>query len=418
MRFSKAKATVARVFVLLLLLLIAWKVLVSGLGEHYVRQALLGNDKAIDWALMWNPEQPTALYLKGRALMQSDPTQAQQLLAKAIALNPGNAAPMEALARLLLGKNEIAAADQMINFAVERMPARKDIRLSAARYWVQRGQLEKALENWAAALELDPGLGSEIYPTLTRIAENQQSVAMFNSLAEAPPPWWDAFFKYLSEHAKQLQSVVAVASIRHASKVPLSKAERTLLVDRLQRDRQWAEAYLVWINGLDVEERRYLGSVFDGGFELSPANAGFGWHFPDDKAWVIRRKHTYGAEVEKALHIYYPGKDTPQTQVYQPLLLGKGRYIMQMRSRVDSLRIHGGLQWVVRCIGDEEALLGEGPLLVGGSDWETQQFTFAVPDDIACTGQLLRLETVRMDRDDGSVEGEVWFDRLSIRKLE
>lgn len=418
MSSSKAKIIAARVALLLLALLLAWRVLVSGLGEHYARQALLGDDQAVEQALLWNPEQPVALYLKGRALAQTDPEHAEQLLRKAIALNPGNAAPMEALARVLLAKNEIGAADQMIHFAVERMPARKDIRLSAARYWVQRGQLEKAMQNWAAALELDPGLGREIYPTLTRIAENQKLLALFKPLAEAPPPWWDDFFKYLSEHGKKLESVVAVASIRHASKVPLSKVERTLLVERLQQDRQWAEAYLVWINGLNAEERSYLGSVFDGGFELPPANAGFGWYFPENPAWVIRRKHTYGAEGEKALHIYYPGKDTPLTQVYQPLLLSQGRYVMQMRTRVDRLRIHGGLQWVVRCIDDEERLLGKGPLLVGGSDWETQQFTFEVPDDKTCVGQLLRLEAVRADRDEENVEGEVWFDRLSIRKLE
>ncbi|WP_456380785.1 tetratricopeptide repeat protein [Thiolapillus sp.] len=418
MKLSKVKTVAVRISVLLIVLLVAWRILVSGLGEHFVRQALLGDEQAVDQALLWNPDHPVALYLKGKALMQDDRDRAEQLLRKAIVLNPGNAAPMEVLAQLLLDKGKLEEADRMISLAVRQMPAHKNIRLNAARYWVERGQLVRAMENWAVALELDPGLGNRIYPALSQIAENQQSLGMFKFLTDAPPPWWDAFFEYLSKHAKKLETVVAVASIRHASPAPLSRTERNLLVERLQQDQQWAEAYLVWINGLDVTERRYLGSVFDGGFELPPANAGFGWHFPEDEAWVIRRKHTYGAEGEKALYINYKGGITPKKQVYQPLLLSKGHYAMSMRIRADRLRIQGGLQWVVRCMGDDARLLGEGALLVGASDWETQQFTFEVPGDKACTGQLLRLEMVGKNGDERIVEGELWFERLSIRKLE
>ncbi|WP_456415032.1 tetratricopeptide repeat protein [Thiolapillus sp.] len=418
MKSSGFRTIAFRGAVLLIALLIAWRMLASGLGEHYVRQALLGDEQAVDQALLWNPEHPVALYLKGKALMPDERVRAEQLLRKAVALNPGNAAPMEMLAYLLLDQGKQQQADEMIVLAVRRMPAHKNIRLNAARYWVERGELAHAMENWAVALELDPGLGDRIFPVLSRIAGNEQSVGMFQSLAEAPPPWWDAFFEYLSKHAKKLETVVAVASIRHASAVPLSRTERKLLVERLQQDQQWAEAYLVWINGLDATQRSYLGSVFDGGFELPPANAGFGWHFPQDKAWVIRRKHTYGAEGEKSLHVLYKGENTPRKQLYQPLLLSKGQYVASLRTRVDRLRIQGGLKWVVRCMGDEEKLLGEGPLLVGASDWETQRFRFMVPDDKACTGQLLRLEMVVEGADEQIVEGELWFDRLSIRKLE
>ncbi|HEC06170.1 MAG TPA: hypothetical protein ENJ12_04930 [Thiolapillus brandeum] len=418
MNWTATRRTALRVILLLLALLIAWRILSNGLGEHFTRQALLGDEQAVGKALLWNPEQPTALYLRAESLMQSEPAQAEALLRKSIRLNPGNAVPMEMLARLLFDRHQIEAADEMIDLAVRRMPARKDIQLSAARYWVKRGQLSRAMENWAAVLRLDPGMGEKIYPTLTQIAENSQSVGLFKSLAESPPNWWDDFFIYLSEHAKKLETVVTVASIRHASKITLSRVERDELVKRLQEDHQWPEAYLVWVNGLDSEERRYLGSVFDGGFELAPANTGFGWYFPENKAWLIRRKNTYGAEGEKALHIFYKGENTPVNQVYQPLLLSPGHYVMNMRTRVDRLRVQGGIRWMLRCLGDESRVLGMGPLLVGASDWETHQFSFEVPNDKACTGQLLRLEIVGEDTDDRIVEGEVWFDRLSIRKIE
>ena len=411
------KKHIFTVLVVSMALLLAWRILVVGLGDHYARKALLGNEKATDTALLWNGKHPKALYLKGKSLVTTDPEQAVKLLRQSIRLNPGDAAPMDVLARLLLKMGKQQQADEMMNLAVERMPASKRIRLSAAEYWVTRQQLPKAVENWAAALELDNNLGKRIYPLLMRLAENDKAIGVFVPLVKSPPNWWDDFFEYLVRNTKRLDTVVNLATLRHSTKVALSKRERALLVERLQTDKQWPEAYLVWINGLSEKQRRYLGSVFDGGFETPPGNAGFGWNFPEDKSWIVRRKHTYGVEGEKGLHILYKGEDTPVHQVYQYLLLGEGEYLLQLKTRVDRLRISSGLHWVVRCVGEKGKLLGATLPLVGASDWGSQQVKFKVPDALDCRGQILRLEISDSKSDRQIVKGEVWFDRLSIRKL-
>ncbi len=398
-------------------LLVAWRVLVTGMSDHYTRQASLGDRQAADAALLWNAAQPRALYFKGRSLMESDPEEAEALLRRSIALNPGDADPMESLARLLLQTDRVPQADRLMELAVERMPANKGVRLRAADYWVARGQLDRALVNWAAVLELDGAQGKRIYPLFMRLAENPSTLGVFRGLMQSPPSWWDDFFAYLAANARRLETVVNVATLRHATETPLSARERAVLVERLQKDQQWPEAYLVWINGLDQKQRRYLGSVFDGGFELPPGEGGFFWHFPEHKSWVMRRKHTYGGEGERSLHILYKGEPTPVNQVYQYLLLGKGKYLFQLRLRVDRLRIPTGLRWVVRCAGGDQRILGAMSPLVGASDWEMQQFSFDVPDSRDCRGQMLRLEISDSGAERPVVEGEVWFDRISIRKL-
>ncbi len=416
---SRIRIIVLWIVTILFSMVIAWRILATGMAEHYVRQASVGDRQAmIEKALIWNPKHPRALYLKGTLLMNLDPEGAEKLLRQSIFLNPGDAAPMVALSRLLLSTNNIQAADEIMDLAVQRMPASKEIRLRAANYWMKRQQPQKAIENWGVVLVLDPGQSRKIYPVLTRLAEIDRSVGALQPLAEAPPGWWDDFFTYLVKNTEKLETVVTLASIRQASSVPLSKTERSLLISRLQDAGHRAEAYLVWINGLDSKERRYLGSVFDGGFELSAANEGFGWYFPENNAWMIRQKHSYGAEGEKSLHILYKGGRVPAKQVFQPLLLSKGRHEMSMMSRVDRLRILGGLQWQIRCADDETMILGSSPRLVGASDWQVQRFKFEVPDIQACVGQILRLETVGSGEDYQSLEGEVLFDRISIRKLE
>jgi tetratricopeptide (TPR) repeat protein len=414
---SRGKRIAFSMLIFFMGLLLAWRILVTGLGDHYVRKAQLGDERAVDTALLWNGSQPRALYFKGQALMDTDPAKAAELLRRAIALNPGDAEPMEVLARLLLQTGKPDQADRLMLLAIERMPASKDVRLRAADYWVARGRLDRAVINWAAVLELDPDQGKRIYPLLARLAGSSATLGVLQDLLQSPPSWWDDFFAYLAKNADRLETVVNVATLRHASKAPLSAKERALLVERLQKEQQWPEAYLVWINGLTPEQRRYLGSVFDGGFELPPGDGGFFWRFPEHKSLIIRRKHTYGGEGEKSLHILYRGKPTLPRQVYQRLLLGKGRYLLQLRLRVDRLRITGGLQWVVRCAGGDGRLLGATLPLVGASDWDMQQAVFSVPDTPDCRGQILRLEISEAGNELPVVEGEVWFDRISVRKM-
>ncbi len=414
---SRTKRWVFSLLILAMGLLVAWRILVVGMSDHYTRKAGLGDPQAVDSALLWNGSQPRALYLKGYALMETDPESSEEFLRQSIALNPGDADPMESLARLQMQSGRTGQADRLIELAVARMPANKGVRLRAADYWVARGKLDRALSNWTAVLELDRNQGGQIYPLLMRLAGNPKTLGVFRELMQSPPSWWDDFFAYLAANAGKLETVVNVATLRHATEVPLSARERALLVERLQKEQQWPEAYLVWINGLDKEQRRYLGSVFDGGFELPPGEGGFFWHFPEHKAWIIRRKHTYGGEGEKSLHILYRGEPTPVHQVHQYLLLGKGRYLLQLRARVDRLRIPTGLQWVVRCAEDNGRVLGASSPLVGASDWEMQQFRFEVPDSLDCRGQVLRLEISDAGAGLPLVEGEVWFDRISIRKL-
>lgn len=412
------KPSILRAGAAVVLALVAWQILSLRISEYYQRQAEYGDSEAAFQALAWRSDNPRALYLAARELMEKAPARARELLGRAIAENPADGRHLALMARLQADQGAMVQADELIRQAVLREPANKQIRLETARYWVQRGQLQQALQNWDVALLLDPGLGKQIYPLMLSLAQQPEGRKLLEPFIQSPPLWWEGFFSYLTEHAGQLEVPVAVASMRHASSVPLSREERRLLVARLQKEQQWAEAYLVWVNGLTPGERRYLGNVFDGGFELPPSEEGFGWHFPNLRGVLARRRQTYGMEGERALQLIFKGEQVVFRHLQQWLFLSQGMHEFAAMARVDRLHTRGGLKWRVRCADDPETVLGESSALVGASDWGLLQFRFQVPEGAACQGQMLRLESVGESGYDHKLDGEVWFDSLAITRLD
>lgn len=411
---SKHRHWIEASLLLLILAIAAWRILTVGLSEHYDRLAALGDDSAIERALMWNERNPDALYRKARMVAGDDPLLAMRLLQRTLMLNPVNAHALVLLANLQLAQNMAESADISMESAVALMPASSSIRMQAANYWSARGQLELVLENWNAALLLSPQMGAQVFPSLMQVLSSTEGIKLLRPYADAPPVWWDGFFSAVAKQAEDVRLVIGLAALRHESRVPLSKSERSDLVERLLHDQNWAEAYLVWVNGLTSEEKHYLGGIYNGSFELPPTGKGFDWHMPEVKNVSARFRPTYGADGKNALSVQFRGNDNPFSHLYQQMFLSKGLYQFQARVRVDSLRTKGGLRWVIRCAADQELILGQSERLVGASDWDSMHFTFEVPARRTCASQILRFESVGESVFDHRLEGEVWFDQVQV----
>ncbi len=302
--------------------------------------------------------------------------------------------------------------------ASQLMPANQWNRLAVADYWLKRNRLDKAIDNWSAALVTKPDLKKEIFPVLLRVVEEEALRSNLRALTQKPPAWWDDFFAYLSSRALHVDTVEAVSVMRQASDVVVTEEERTALVKRLKKDRLWPEAYLAWINGLDKEQQRHLGSVFDGGFELPVQNEGFGWYAPERMEGVeIRRQHTYGIGGEKALHLIFKGREMRFQHLHQHLFLAPGEYEFRASMRPDRLNGRGGLQWRVKCADSPGSRLGESGRFMGTSEWSRADIRFTVPADGSCSGQILRLVSTGRTSYDHKLEGEIWLDQVAIRRV-
>ncbi|HDK38139.1 MAG TPA: tetratricopeptide repeat protein [Thiolapillus brandeum] len=412
------KSIFIRLLLLVFLLFIAWRVFVLGMSEHYVELALSGDDAAIDKALSWNANHPKALYLKAMQIKTSRPDQAIALLRQAINENPAEGRALIELAHLLRDKNQLKEADWLAGQGVKLLPAYASVRIQAANYWIFRGKWDKAMENWRAALVTDALLGSKIFPLMLQVVESGKGGTMLKVFADNPPVWWGGFFEYVARNSASLKSLVAIAMMRQASDVPLSAEERKHLVERLIKEKQWPQAYLVWFNGLSSEQRKHLGGIYNGGFEQEITNSGFDWRLLANKKLVsISRKGSYGVQGDKALHLMFKGEEFHFRHLWQLLFRGVGTHEFIGKYRVDRLRGRGGLKWAVYCAGDQSQLLGESKIMLGLGEWELVSFKFTVPNEEACVAQLLRLESTGKTPFDNKLEGEIWLDGLSIRSL-
>ena len=401
---------------ILLVLFMAWRIVKVGVSEHYVMVAGDGDEAVIDKALSWYGSHPRALFFKARQLMVSNPVEAERLLKISLQGNPADGRPAVLLAELLLQQGRIEDADALMGRAVWLMPANPWVRLGAGDYWLKRKKDNLVIENWSAALTTKPDLSGKLFPVLLNLAENEKARPLFKPLVEAPPKWWESFVAYLAEKVKDHETLVAIMNMRKGTSVSLSKGERESLVGRLERDRQWPLAYLEWASGLSGTERRSLGSVYNGGFELEPGNRGFDWYLPNMKGVVATRTRDRDAVGEKVLQLAFTGQEMSFAHLHQLLFLPAGKYAFSVRVRVDGLATRGGLHWVLRCADNPDPALGESERLLGASEWRTVGFNLEVPDEPGCLAQILQLESTGKHLYDHKLQGAILFDQVEIRR--
>lgn len=395
--------------------LIVWRSASVGLATHYAERFEDGDAAAAEKARAWASGQPEAALAEAAALVDQDPSAAQARLREVYRDDPTNPRALLLLARLAREQGDDEAADALVEQAIRLAPAKPSVLMQAARYWVERGELEKAVGYWSDVLEADPALAERIFPVLLRLTEDPRAQAVLRPLADSPPSWWDRFFAEVAQRALEVETVRALYGLRRASETPVTAAERRAYVARLQREGRITEAYLVWVNGLTPEERRHLGLLFDGGFELEPGQGGFGWRAPRARRVELRNAATYGIEGARALYLRFGGRERRFRHLFQRLYLDPGNYRVSGRVRPDGLDTLGGLRWQVNCLLPDRQQLAESERFLGASDWRAFSFEFAVPD--ACRYQEIRLVSSGRRAFEHKVSGEIWLDGMTIRKI-
>jgi tetratricopeptide (TPR) repeat protein len=402
-----------RVLLSLTALVVVWRIMVTGVVEYLTD----GSEPAsAERVLSWNDSHPKALYLAAREALERDPRGAAEMARRAYASDPTDPRPLLLLASIRRDQGQVASADRLAGWVAVLRPADVQVLVALADYWERGGRLDRALQALGGALEVDPGLGRELFPLLLKLAEEPATRELFEPLAAAPPPWWDGFFAHVAQRSVRLETLGALLTLRRTSAVPLSAAERDAAVARMQREREWPAAYLLWVNGLSAEQRRWLGSVYNGSFELETTGRGFDWRIRNAKGVKVARQPTYGIRDKLALHLVFEGRELIFRHLYQPLFLGPGNYELRLLGRPDRLQGRGGLVWRIRCEEEPDRLLGTSDRFLGTSEWRMSRVSFDVPAD-ACAAQILLLESMGDNPYDHKLEGEVWFDQLVVRRL-
>ncbi|MFO7641080.1 MAG: hypothetical protein R6X17_07370 [Candidatus Competibacteraceae bacterium] len=392
--------------------LLGWRIVVTGLAEHSVRE---DGAEATAAALRWRGDHPLALYRQARDEAEHDPVAAERQLQTAAWANPTDALIYLTLAEVWERGERRREAITLVEIADLLGPLRSPALIRSAEFWLRQEQPERALARWTQLLRTRPGTASQIFPVLLNLAEQPASQPLLAPLLAEPPEWWERFFIYAARNAPRAETVTFLYQNRQRQGALPAEAERRAYLDRLWRDERWLEAYLAWLGGLDEARIRMLGNVYNGGFELPSSGVGFDWRMSSVRGAWVGTARTYGMSGDRALRVRFDGQRVRFQHVFQYLYLEPGRYRLQGKVRLDNVRTERGLLWVVRCAPGDPPLV-ESERFLGWDQWRAFAGEFTVPET-DCPAQILRLELDGRAALDFTVEGEIWFDDLAIVRL-
>lgn len=393
-------------------LLLGWRIVVTNTSDYLAQS---GGADAASIAIHWNPGNPAALYERGIELVHADPAKASASLIQAISRNPADAPAYAVLARLRESEGNLEAAGKAIETAARLAPLRVDVQLEAGAFWMRRNDPARAMPHFDIVLTYGGPLRSELFPQLLALAEDPVSrQATFNEIISQPLAWWPDFFTYAAGKAASVDTVRALAAMQSSGPNRMMPAGRRALLQRLQRDGLWFDAYTTWLNGLTRDQTKLIGNLFNGDFEGELSNIGFDWIVTPAPQVVIETANTYGAAGNKALRVLFRGPRIQFRNLHQYLMLTPGNYALRGRVRPDHLETPEGVRWSIYCLGRSEAI-AQSETFRGSDHWQHFAVRFDIPPK-DCMVQTIRLELVGRSALDYVAKGGIWFDDMSISR--
>lgn len=321
------------------------------------------------------------------------------------------------LAQIAPPQGEDAAAATRIALALKLRPADAQLAVDAARYYLSQQRLDESLRLWNTALSLDVTLGSQLFPVLLAVLEDASLRAQLTPVVASQPKWWQPFFRYVAENAFSVANLRELLRMTRAVR-PASDEERGLVVQRLQRENLWGDAYVEWLNQQPTEALERVGLLYNGDFSQLPVQQpGFDWRFADLGGVKIAIESTYGTGGKGALHLVFRGDHPITDYVAQYLVLSPGRYRLDGRFRIDSLTGNEGVIWQLQCVGEFAQRTTLTERLLGLAEWQKFSAEFVVPA-AGCAAQRLALRAVAEVGSAIQLRGDLWFDDLTIQRSE
>lgn len=320
-----------------------------------------------------------------------------------------------ALAEQALGRGEAAQALALFRLASLRAPRDKLAHIWLVQTLAAQGEHAEALAHIDQLFRQAPRQGHFWSQALFAYANQPQGqAALVAMLGGQNPPWRETFIQRWVSHPEAEPHLANVLVPLREARFPLTAAERAAWMGRLISLKRTAEAYFVWVEGLNEAQRAVSANVHDGGFELPADNAGFGWHWQRVAGAIIGAEYTKGAIGERALYIDFLYRRVAFQHIRQALMLTPARYRLSGRARMDKLDNASGLLWEVLCDRNQSIAQTEG--FRGSHGWKAFSVEFDLPAE-GCTQPWLRLRLDARVPAERWIGGRAWFDHLAIERI-
>lgn len=274
-----------------------------------------------------------------------------------------------------------------------------------------RKQFRKALLEADALLRARPQMTKVILPAFMALtADKNGLIALANTLNENPPWRAELILLLIKADREQNAALALLNALRQIKSVPKTE-ELVWIITALITDKKYDKAYFVWLDSLQQEELRYVGRIFDGGFDREPKNSFFDWTILPRQNARISIVLRPGAVNNRALAVDFYGDKGYFNNIFQYLQIFPGKYEISFEFMAQGLRTEQGLVWESRCI--EGGSLGRSQKIQKSGSWQTLTFSIDVPE-VGCGTQVLILQSASAAQLDTQISGQVYFDTIQI----
>lgn len=388
------------------LALLGWRVFSLGMADHYA-------DTQPERALSWRADHPQALFrlAEQQAAAKRWP-QAESAARAALRANRLEGRAFRVLAQVAEAAGQPGKARALYRQAVRWAPRDVPSHLWLFQNALRRRDAEVAIRHMDALFRLRPALLAPMRLQAEVLAANPATrPALVKALLEAPP-WRGGYLRGLgtSELATDTLAPLFEALGRKAE---LKPDEINPWLDRLRKENRHAQAYLTWANWLPEQQRKWLGNVYDGGFELAPDDHSgpFAWRSGSPNGSLVLWTETRGTVGDSSYSVQFEGLRTPFSDLSQTLVLPPGDWLLQWRAKADDLEGPRGLVWRLRCLPGDR-ILADSEAMTGRHDWRDLELAFTVPPE--CGAQSLVLTIPARIPAETLINGALWLDEVRI----
>jgi tetratricopeptide (TPR) repeat protein len=393
-----------------LAVVLAWRVLSLGMADH------LAVDKP-GAALFWRSGHPEALLrMAEKCVSRKQWPEAREYALKALKANKLDGRALRVLGQVAEHQGDEKRAAELFNKAVALSPRDLPSHVWLLEYSLRNRQAKPAAEHLDALLRVAPELANVLLPQAAALAVNPAAQdAVLGQLA-LNPPWRRHLLMALAASGYSADQIVPVY-VKLNAQSKLEPGDYLPLIDRLNKEGRYPQAYLTWANLIPEKQRKYLGNVFDGGFELPLEEqvGAYGWLMQPVDGAQAQLYSTSGTLGENSFYLEFEGRRTPYAHLSQMLALPPGQWRLSFRAKADRLDSVRGLVWRIICQADGSTLAETEPMR-GRFDWREFTQTFEIAE--ACAGQRLILMIPARIPAETLVNGALWLDDVKIQRFE
>ncbi|MER9872459.1 hypothetical protein [Mesorhizobium sp. M0195] len=271
-----------------------------------------------------------------------------------------------------LSKTEIHALQRSIGHSTEMSDLSKAV-----------GEIDILLRRW-------PDQFPAIADGLPAILSNPDGYQAMLTAITAETPWRPSLFVALANNPKGLDYANRLLLDLTGPNARPKLGELAIVINGYIRQREFEQAYRLFLFALSDQERKLAGYVFNSTFEPIPSGRPFDWQVHDQSGLEVTFATSQDAvEGEGGATVRFLNTPVKNSALQQYIELPPGSYRISLVASARNLKLPKELFWSIRCPGSEIARFN---IPEGTFNRQIMSQDFSVGPD-TCRMQVLRLET-------------------------